>query len=103
MGQNTRNKIRPDQEKPQSGGLHPWAVGTPRFASPGKTSQWCELCQWWRGYLLHWRGYLLRWRAYFTGGRTYFVGGATYFVDADLGLHILEPLLEDGDECGRWH
>lgn len=40
---------------------------------------------------------------YFVGGATYFVGGATYFVDADLGLHILEPLLEDGDECGRWH
>jgi len=30
-------------------------------------------------------------------------GGVTYFVDADLGLHILEPLLEDGDERGRWH
>lgn len=30
-------------------------------------------------------------------------GGITYFVDADLSLHILEPFLEDGDECSRWH
>lgn len=29
--------------------------------------------------------------------------GGTYFVDADLSLHILEPFLEDGDECSRWH
>lgn len=26
-----------------------------------------------------------------------------YLIDADLSLHILEPLLQDGDECCRWH
>lgn len=26
-----------------------------------------------------------------------------YLVDADLGFHILQPLLQDGDEGGGWH
>lgn len=29
--------------------------------------------------------------------------GCTYLVDADLGLHILQPLLQDGDEGSRRH
>lgn len=28
---------------------------------------------------------------------------ATYLVDTDLGLYILQALLENGDEGGRWH
>lgn len=26
-----------------------------------------------------------------------------YLVDADLGFHILQPLLQDGDEGSGWH
>lgn len=29
--------------------------------------------------------------------------GCTYLVDADLGLHILQALLQDGDEGSRRH
>ena len=29
--------------------------------------------------------------------------GPHYLVDADLGLHILQALLQDGDEGGRRH
>ena len=71
-----RGKIKPDQEKPRSDGLHLWAVGMCCFVRPGVPAS----------------------GASGAGG-----GGGTYFVDADLSLHILEPLLEDGDECGRWH
>lgn len=68
--------MKPDQKKPWNSSLHRWAGGMRDFTSP------CVPVSGVRG----------------AGG-----GGGTYFVDADLSLHILEPLLEDGDECGRWH
>lgn len=67
-----------DQEKVD--GLSLWAIGTCCLASPGVPVRGAS-----------------------GGGSAGGSDGGTYFVDADLSLHILEPLLEDGDECGRWH